>query len=643
MTDPIERGRHSVLYNYAPGKVFWHERARTIERITAILQDPETHEPPVNKGQLKEKLRAEIRRYAASDLQADQLDSVRLNVYQPDLVRAEAFPPAFYCQLCGHLYIPPRDARTQSRAQGGMNAVLAGIVPPRCMCTSGGRPCGGALRQYDILTTHHCGASVFAPGEPTMGACRTHDTGHLHWHRQGSERASRWRIQCLVPGCPHVRLAHEAFFARHWGCPIERDLASDQRTFQSAPFLKATHYMSKVVNLLNSDQALRDLAPGRRAAIVAAAGVLRDAASFQLYKPGAGFDAWNDQYKTDTGGRPPDDLEKLRKERDAILQALPPGQVRDGIVAKYDADIAAATRPIADAVQQSVITQVVGKDGYLPQIRDTILYMDDSRGWNLDWLQGQGDVDDLYRTNIETAKSAAAALGIHDIRYEDRIPMTAALVGYTRGSYQPRSAKLNLFMPRGVDGGADVFVHNTSTEGLWIQLDPVATLAWLSRHTGLQVPLETTFPRALLSLQQMFDPSSFDTFGGSTHPWSEAHYGLLHTLSHLFIKAAGRVTGLEQEGVSEDILPFSNSFLIYANHQGEFTLGGLQIMTEHHLATALAAMPEDAHKCALNPVCHDKRASCHGCVHVGEVSCANFNRLLNRKLLIGSKGFWSTT
>jgi hypothetical protein len=643
----LERQRTSVLYNYGPGKVFDNDSTDLIEEIVRIEQESTTPMLRVNMDQLRARLKEEVSVYRLSDFDRDQISQIPISIVQPDYLRSRPYPLAYYCQVCGHLYYNPRSIRSS----GGANwkSVLRGAVPPdlRCVCTEGpsrerGSPCGGPLVQYDVLTTHNCGAQVFVP-ETRGGQCKSHGGKHLHWYRQGSERASRWRIVCLVDGCGATRESYESFFARHYGCPLEGQVVwSDtcRPDFNSAPFMKATHYMEKVIHLLNSDNSLQDVVPGTRAATVAATGCLRDGASFGTFHDDAGYEAWSEEYSPDRdfAGGVDERLEDLQLRRQQIQEFLPAGASKDRTLAELDDKISRKSRAVGTGLNPGAVRSCTDKFDFARQIRDTTLYMDKSRGWPLSSLRTFATVDNEYVGRIDQALAWLPKLGIVDVRYQERIPITTALVGYTRGTYRPDEAKLNMF---GSAHGIEVYASLTHTEGIWVQVDPTRTLAWLNRHANAPKPVNGSFPGDLLTLQTSFELTGGSAFGTFNDEWTSNHFGLLHTLSHLLIKAAGRLSGLEQEGIGEEILPYTNSFLIYSNHSGEFNLGGLQLLMEHHMDTILAGLKDDALRCVYNPVCEKTHSSCHGCLHISEVSCPHFNRTMARRLLIGPAGFWS--
>jgi hypothetical protein len=400
--------------------------------------------------------------------------------------------------------------------------------------------------------------------------------------------------------------------------------------------------MSRVVNLLNSDNTLQEVASGTRSAVIATIGCLRDRASFRNYDSGGGFDQWSQNYvgegQTVANGN---DLQELLVMRETFERNLPEGATKKKALAEVQAKIEAIQRPGGPRINYSEVFGLTNTPDFARQIRDTSLYMDRSRSLELADL-GQGStLDAAYSEQLNEAQRRMMALRILELRYQERIPLTAVLIGFTRGSYSPRSARLNMFHSGDPSQGIDVYANQTETEGIWIQLDPSATLGWLNSRVDNPQPVAGAFSQDLLTLQGSYDVSQVGLFGEITDSWTASHFGLLHTMSHLFIKAAGRLTGLEQEGISEQVLPFTNSFLLYANHSGDFVLGGLQLMMEHHMATVLAELRDDATRCIYNPVCENKNSACHGCVHLGEVSCANFNRTLKRNLLVGAGGFWT--
>ncbi|MBL8819719.1 MAG: DUF1998 domain-containing protein [Planctomyces sp.] len=145
-----------------------------------------------------------------------------------------------------------------------------------------------------------------------------------------------------------------------------------------------------------------------------------------------------------------------------------------------------------------------------------------------------------------------------------------------------------------------------------------------------------------------------------------ARYVLLHTLAHLLINRLTYECGYSSAALRERIYVSENreapmaGVLIYtAAGDAEGTLGGLVRMgkpgrLEPLLQRALAG----AQWCSADPVCMEmgqsggqgpdslNLAACHGCCLVPETACEEFNRMLDRGLVVGpienpSIGFFS--
>jgi hypothetical protein len=133
-------------------------------------------------------------------------------------------------------------------------------------------------------------------------------------------------------------------------------------------------------------------------------------------------------------------------------------------------------------------------------------------------------------------------------------------------------------------------------------------------------------------------------------------YVLLHTLAHLIINRLTFECGYssaalrERLYVSEDQnAPMAGLLLYTAAGDAEGTLGGLVRMGKHgRLEPLLARALNAARWCSADPVCMEmgrsggqgpdslNLAACHGCSLVPETACEQFNRLLDRGLVIGA-------
>ncbi|BDR52213.1 hypothetical protein KIM372_01200 [Bombiscardovia nodaiensis] len=130
---------------------------------------------------------------------------------------------------------------------------------------------------------------------------------------------------------------------------------------------------------------------------------------------------------------------------------------------------------------------------------------------------------------------------------------------------------------------------------------------------------------------------------------------LLHTLSHILINQLIFDCGYTSASLRERLYASTTQdkemagLLIYtAAGDSEGTLGGLVRMAEpKRLADVFNKAISSAKWCSTDPVCMDSGekgqgpdscnlAACHGCALLPETSCEEFNRFLDRGLLIGT-------
>lgn len=130
---------------------------------------------------------------------------------------------------------------------------------------------------------------------------------------------------------------------------------------------------------------------------------------------------------------------------------------------------------------------------------------------------------------------------------------------------------------------------------------------------------------------------------------------MLHTLAHLLINELIFTCGYSSASLRERLYVSRDSgrdmagLLIYtAAGDSEGTMGGLVRMARtDHLRPVFASALSDARWCSTDPVCMDvgdkgqgpdscNLAACHGCVLLPETSCEEFNRFLDRGLVIGT-------
>jgi Domain of unknown function (DUF1998) len=137
----------------------------------------------------------------------------------------------------------------------------------------------------------------------------------------------------------------------------------------------------------------------------------------------------------------------------------------------------------------------------------------------------------------------------------------------------------------------------------------------------------------------------------------EPRFVLIHTLAHLLINQLTFECGYGSASLRERLFVSSDrrgpmaGLLIYtAAGDSEGTMGGLVKMGQPgYLEPVLAKATRNASWCSTDPVCMEignrmgqgpdlcNGAACHNCCLIPETSCEEFNRLLDRTVVVGTK------
>jgi hypothetical protein len=236
----------------------------------------------------------------------------------------------------------------------------------------------------------------------------------------------------------------------------------------------------------------------------------------------------------------------------------------------------------------------------------------------------------------QDAIAAANRLGIDVSRLSD-FPMLTATYGYSRVAYEPNRCRINPFPPERDHGGKyPIYVDQVQADALLVSLDPDRVWTWLERNGFTPVLPAGTDPdmsRRAYFVRLLTGVSVRETILDD-QPEARMVFGLLHTLSHLCLRQASLLCGLDSTSLSEYILPRALTLAVYSNHRSGATIGALTALFEQTLAEWLNSIGR-ADRCVYDPVCSEREGSCHACTHLAETSCRFFNLNLSRAFLFG--------
>lgn len=254
-----------------------------------------------------------------------------------------------------------------------------------------------------------------------------------------------------------------------------------------------------------------------------------------------------------------------------------------------------------------------------------------------------GDTMELFsqqaRHEPARTRDAASRLGLTSVTLAADFPMTTATFGYTRTDYQPDACRLNPFPADRDHGGRfPIFVDVVEADAILLRLDHDAVLDWLLVNgfpPVLPAGEDSSLSRRAYFVRLLDGVPVRQTLASSQHE-ARMVFGLLHTLSHLGVRRAALLCGLEGTSLSEYVLPRALTFALYCNHRFGATIGALSALFEQSLAEWLAEV-RSTRRCVYDPVCFDGGGSCHACSHLAETSCRFFNLNLGRPFLFGGR------
>lgn len=271
-------------------------------------------------------------------------------------------------------------------------------------------------------------------------------------------------------------------------------------------------------------------------------------------------------------------------------------------------------------------------------------------------LDDAEEISRMLNTNAnpENFKKLADRRAIRSVQVCGNIPFISCSYGYTREKSEPGDGAVLRAFHEEVKGIKNIYATKLNTEAVLFEFDRVKILKWLYKNNYIErdsLPdleddnavklwfINNVRPELIKTFSKI-DPGNASTF---------YVYNLVHTLSHLLIRSAANMCGLDKNSISEYILLSIPGVLVYCQNSQGFNLGALFNLFEAHFDKWLDNAYTDSQKCIFDPICRERYKACTGCLFLNEVSCQHFNHDLDRTLIAGSVdrntgtrhwGFW---
>lgn len=241
--------------------------------------------------------------------------------------------------------------------------------------------------------------------------------------------------------------------------------------------------------------------------------------------------------------------------------------------------------------------------------------------------------------NPDNYKVLAQEFGILNTQLCSHVPIVFCSYGYTRKERDASKNKIRLRgFPEEEKGKKNVYAARLETEGVLFEFDKKKIINWLIKNDYVSAH---DLPQSMSDkdLQTWFidkiKAADIKPFTPIEDPITSIVYKLIHSISHLLIRQASEICGLDRNSLSEYILPNIPAIFIYCQNSQGFNMGALYNAFQVSFDKWLLNAKSDAEKCIFDPICIDETKACAGCLFLNEISCQHFNKDLDRSLIVG--------
>lgn len=593
MSRIMDRGKRQVLYNFLPEKTFDFEGVASIARVSSIQGEPRTE---LNAAVLIARIADEASAWH-EDFRPALRDDVlrqpnRFILLNPKSVKSELYPKVFWCQNrgCSRVFDFSHDD----------------YIPTECPV------CKGRLIQLRFVKIHRCGALKPLLPRP----CRIcHTTKHMSLDARG-ERISSFRWICRNCNTPQNLFAGNCTDCQWPDTNLQEMRIEVHRASR-------TYYPHATV-LLNIPHRRFDGFFGLQEwpAIAAAKFLcLPEVAEKKLSDFGNNFVNQRNNQGSGLSNKDLEDLLQRQMKGELTAEDFVKEMQRLHEKSKNEQEANSPNGIVQGLLKLTGVPWIIWKNSG-QEMMEAVMPLETGH-----------PKEDLN----ERSAQFASLMGLSRIALVADYPIITATYGYSRAEYEPNLCRLNPFPAHAEHGGRyPIFVDEVQADALLISLNPDRVISWLEQNGCLpHIPSgsDQNLARRAYFVQLLNEVPLRTTI---TKDYREARmvFGLLHTLSHLAIRQAALLCGLERTSLSEYLLPRALTFAIYCNHRFGATIGALTALFEQSMPEWLNAIRE-TRRCVYDPVCIEKSGNCHACTHLAETSCRFFNLNLSRAFLFG--------
>lgn len=628
----MNRGKNQIMYSYLPGYTFDFDKSTAIAQIESIRGIQRTD---LNLYLILQAIRNQA--VAWGDLARIFADPRpdQFVLLEPKKAYAHLFPQVFWCQnrQCGQVF-------DYSRGDA---------IPRQATCPTCKR---GRLIQLRFVKIHQCGDIKALTPPYECNNCKTKNQFALD--TRGSERISQFVWVCRKCG---NRSSLFAGYCSACNWEAKSGDGDKQKKQMSIEVHRANRvFYPHYVVLLNQPGAEVNNFLGIDKWPVVAGGFfmeLPELADKTIKK----FVAEQRQSATSTFTLSDAEIAQFK------AKGYTDEQIK--LLAQMQTDLTDTRQQQQTSLSSASISQSLTQQTGVPEgvwlaagqeLLEAVLPFQSNQTENLFTIANPND-------DQVKAKGLVSQLGLAQLSLASDFPMTHVTFGFSRAEYTPRDCRLNPFpADREHQGKFPLFVDTIQADAIIVRLDPQRVWHWLEKNnlkvslpkgaTDAQKAQRAYFVQLFSDLTLRPEPVTLTQTLTVNNAEARMVFGLLHTMSHLFLKKAALLCGLDRTSLAEYVLPRALMFAIYSNHRFGATIGALSALFEQSLTDWLGQVMGDTRRCIYDPVCQSQGGNCHVCTHLSETSCRFFNLNLGRPFLFGGNdveigqidyGYWDAS
>lgn len=590
----MKRSKSQILYNFLKNDTFDYEETGVIGRINSVIPDPNSTKLP--GGYIRERIQPRLKGWENPPNFNTDTD-----IIVPSSVEFEIFPRTFECDNCGML---TRFSRSDFKQFQNSQAMALRCANPSCSHSLSARD------QLQLVNVCRCGRieSLWVPEDGQFRLERSsRGLASSHLVRDGGSSRIPVGIvngECTDCGVPASEQEIKVHSASSCFYP------------QRATFVNIDREEIDLIqrnSRYREDLILEHISPDVDSEPKSATEALDDSVQGLLDK----LDVSDDEVE--------EARREQRKEEEAIRE-----EAKEFLEENFSDEEQTAISSELFELKRLQGDEETGDEVYAHSLSD---------------LRERAETDTLYdREKVEEFLDLRDELGISELRLMENFPITTAVYGYSRLSFNPNGeTALNPFKGQ---RGNEIYAQTAEAEAVQVTLDLSTVYAWLQSHEFVEAaPLsepDDTYELRRWFLQNLTseEESLFPFHDDVAREPAVKHVvlTLMHSYAHTLINGIDALSGYSRESLVEYHLPRPLSFVVYKRSDTDFSLGAIFTLIEDRFEELVEQVRQESRDCMYDPVCAtDDGHACEGCLYLSNLSCQYGNNTLSRALLFGGE------